>query len=73
VCTIKILKGDLRIIRSSGVGAKDEQCRFSPQDVPGTLRVIPCQLALLAMCVTTIKASRRRQLKLASWDGGFLG
>jgi hypothetical protein len=24
-------------------------------------------------CVTTIKASRRRQLKLASWDGGFLG
>lgn len=52
MCTIKILKGDLRIIRSSGVGAKDEQCRFSPQDVPGTLRVIPCQLALLAMGFT---------------------
>jgi hypothetical protein len=24
-------------------------------------------------CVTTIKAGRRRQLKLSSWDGGFLG
>jgi glutamate synthase (NADPH/NADH) small chain len=32
--------------------AKDEQGRFSPQDVPGTLRVIPCQLALLAMGFT---------------------
>ena len=24
-------------------------------------------------CATTIKAGRRRQLKLPSWDGGFLG
>jgi glutamate synthase (NADPH/NADH) small chain len=32
--------------------AKDEQGRFIPQDVPGTLRVIPCQLALLAMGFT---------------------
>ena len=32
--------------------AKDEQGRFSPQDIPGTLRVIPCQLALLAMGFT---------------------
>ncbi len=32
--------------------AKDEQGRFMPQDVPGTLRVIPCQLALLAMGFT---------------------
>jgi len=32
--------------------AKDDQGRFSPQDVPGTLRVIPCQLALLAMGFT---------------------
>ncbi len=32
--------------------AKDDQGRFIPQDVPGTLRVIPCQLALLAMGFT---------------------
>ena len=32
--------------------AKDDQGRFVPQDVPGTLRVIPCQLALLAMGFT---------------------
>ena len=32
--------------------AKDEQGRFMPQDMPGTLRVIPCQLALLAMGFT---------------------
>ena len=32
--------------------AKDEQGRFIPRDVPGTLRVIPCQLALLAMGFT---------------------
>jgi hypothetical protein len=24
-------------------------------------------------CATTIKAGRRRQLKLPSWEGGFLG
>ena len=24
-------------------------------------------------CTTTIKAVRRRQLKLPSWEGGFLG
>lgn len=32
--------------------AKDEQGRFIPKDIPGTLRVIPCQLALLAMGFT---------------------
>jgi glutamate synthase (NADPH/NADH) small chain len=32
--------------------AKDEQGRFIPKDVEGTLRVIPCQLALLAMGFT---------------------
>jgi glutamate synthase (NADPH) small chain len=32
--------------------AKDEQGRFIPKDVPGTQRVIPCQLALLAMGFT---------------------
>ncbi len=32
--------------------AKDEQGRFVPKDVEGTLRVIPCQLALLAMGFT---------------------
>lgn len=32
--------------------AQDEQGRFSPKDVPGTLRVIPCQMALLAMGFT---------------------
>ncbi|MFN5869069.1 MAG: FAD-dependent oxidoreductase, partial [Akkermansiaceae bacterium] len=32
--------------------AQDEQGRFSPKEVPGTLRVIPCQLALLAMGFT---------------------
>ena len=29
--------------------AKDEQGRFSPQEIPGSARVIPAQLALLAM------------------------
>ncbi len=28
---------------------KDDQGRFSPKDIPGTQRTIPCQLALLAM------------------------
>ena len=28
---------------------KDEQGRFVPKDIPGTLRVLPCQLALLAL------------------------
>jgi glutamate synthase (NADPH/NADH) small chain len=32
--------------------AKDDQGRFVPKDVEGTLRVIPCQLALLAMGFT---------------------
>jgi len=32
--------------------AKDDQGRFIPKDVEGTLRVIPCQLALLAMGFT---------------------
>ena len=32
--------------------AQDAQGRFSPKDVEGTLRVIPCQLALLAMGFT---------------------
>jgi glutamate synthase (NADPH/NADH) small chain len=32
--------------------AQDEQGRYSPKEVPGTLRVIPCQLALLAMGFT---------------------
>ena len=32
--------------------AKDDQGRFVPKDVDGTLRVIPCQLALLAMGFT---------------------
>jgi glutamate synthase (NADPH/NADH) small chain len=32
--------------------AKDEQGRMIPEEVPGTLRTIPCQLALLAMGFT---------------------
>lgn len=32
--------------------AKDDQGRFIPKDVEGTLRIIPCQLALLAMGFT---------------------
>ena len=32
--------------------AKDEQGRFIPQEIPGTLRTIPCELALLAMGFT---------------------
>ena len=32
--------------------AKDDQGRFIPKEIPGTLRVIPCQLALLAMGFT---------------------
>ena len=31
---------------------KDEQGRFIPKDIPGTIRTIPCQLALLAMGFT---------------------
>jgi len=32
--------------------AKDDQGRFIPKEIPGTLRIIPCQLALLAMGFT---------------------
>ncbi len=32
--------------------AKDEQGRFTPQEIEGTLRTIPCDLALLAMGFT---------------------
>jgi len=32
--------------------AKDEQGRFTPKEIEGTLRIIPCELALLAMGFT---------------------
>jgi hypothetical protein len=37
----------------------DQGCQFTSAEWTG--------------CATTIKAGRRRQLKLPSWDGGFLG
>jgi hypothetical protein len=45
---------------------------YDPDHIPGVLRKHNITRNG-KQCAATIKAGRRRQLKLPSWDGGFLG
>ena len=44
--------------------AQDSQGRFNPKDVEGTTRIIPCQLALLAMGFTGAETEVVEKFKL---------
>jgi len=49
-CFVKDADGRLKGLEICNIEwGKDEQGRFVPHEVPGTTRIIPCQLALLAL------------------------